>query len=332
MNSSPPRTRVLLGLAFALLLGTVVTRADVSGVRDHAGFFSETAKTTAGRTISDIEKNLKKDVLIETFAEVPADVKKGIDLADKAAVGAMFEKWTLQQARQLKVNGVYVLLTKEPAHLQVIVGNETQKQAFTQADRATLVSTMLAKLRAKQNDDALLDGVNFVQATMRSHVVVRGPVRSNVGVPQSAPPMRVPEAASESSRPMWMWVLLALIGVGVILFIMGLIRAMTRSNNSTPGMPPQLGGGGGGFMSSLLGGMFGAAAGMWLYDQFSGNHGNAFGSDRSNDSNSGGDDGFSRRDTDYSSSGSDFGDSSGGGGGDSGGGGGDSGGGGGGDF
>ena len=56
---------------------------------------------------------------------------------------------------------------------------------------------------------------------------------------------------------------------------------------------------------SLLGGMFGAAAGMWLYDQFSGNHGNAWGADQ--DNRSGGSTGFSGQDTDYSGTGGDFG-------------------------
>jgi len=35
---------------------------------------------------------------------------------------------------------------------------------------------------------------------------------------------------------------------------------------------PGYGGGGGGFMSSLFGGIGGAMAGNWLYDQFSGRH------------------------------------------------------------
>jgi uncharacterized protein len=38
---------------------------------------------------------------------------------------------------------------------------------------------------------------------------------------------------------------------------------------------PGYGGGGGGFMSGLLGGLGGAVAGNWLYDQFSGGRHNA---------------------------------------------------------
>ena len=95
---------------------------------------------------------------------------------------------------------------------------------------------------------------------------------------------------------------------------------------------PQGAGGGGGFFSSLIGGMFGAAAGMWMYNQFLGSDSHA---STMSDNAGNGDSGISGQDTDYSSSGSDFGgdsgsgDSGGFGGGDSGGfGGGDSGGGG----
>jgi uncharacterized protein len=86
---------------------------------------------------------------------------------------------------------------------------------------------------------------------------------------------------------------------------------------------------GGGFGRSLLGGLFGAAAGMWMYDQFFGSQGHASSWSERNDAGSG-DGGVSGQDTDYSGSGGGFDDSGGdSGGGDSGGfGGGDSGGGG----
>ena len=135
-------------------------------------------------------------------------------------------------------------------------------------------------------------------------------------------------AASGSSLG---WLLPVIGGLLVAWVIFGLIRSMlNRGGAGGMGMPQ--GAGGGGFFTSLIGGMFGAAAGMWMYDQFFGSHGNA---STMNDNIGNGDGGISGQDTDYSSSGSDFGSDSGGGdsggfgGGDSGGfGGGDSGGGG----
>ena len=324
--------RALFGVVSLLLLGTALVRADGAGIRDNATLFSDAAKSEASRNISELEKRFGKDLAIETFKAIPDDLKKGVDLQDKAAVNRMFEQWAVKQAKQLKINGVYVLISTEPAHLQVVLGTDTQKKAFTLLDRDNLVSTMLGRLRKKQNDEALLEGVNFVHSTIRAHATVRSPVRSMAPTPMPATTGNT--TPPETSRP-WLWILLALIGIGVVMLIMGIFRAMSRGGG-TPGVAGASPlSGGGGFMSSLLGGMFGAAAGMWLYNQFSGNHGSAWGADQNNDAS--GDSSFSGRDSDYSSSGGDFSDSSSGssggdfgGGGDSGGG--DSGGGGGGDF
>lgn len=306
---------VLLTTVLALMLGTSAGRAGLGGIQDGGAFFSEHAKAEASRIIGDVERTLKKDIVIETFAEIPDAVKSGADLADKAAASRLFVQWAEKQAKQQGVSGVYILLVKQPPHLQAVVGIQTLKQSFTAADRDTLASTMLTKLRAKQNDAALLDGVSFVSSTMRAHAAGHAaPVhRSDAGT-----------AASGSSTG---WILPVVIGLLVVWVIFGLIRSLSRTGGA--GMPQ--GAGGGGFFSSLIGGMFGAAAGMWMYDQFFGSHGNA--ADR-NDMTGGGDSGASEPDTDYSSSGGDFGGDSGGdsgggfGGGDSGGfGGGDSGGG-----
>jgi uncharacterized protein len=293
----------------ALLLGSVSARAGLGAVHDNAAFFSETAKSEATRHIIEIDRRFKKDLLIETFKEVPADVKQGVDLTDKAAANRMFEQWTVKQARQHGVNGIYVLISREPAHLQIVVGNETQRRAFTQLDRDNLAGTMRGKLKLKQYDEALLAAVNFVSTTMASHAEVRA---------HPVPAPAVNGARSESGTS-WGWVIPVLLGVGVIWLVVAVFRAMSGGGGGAGGGASPVSSGGG-FMSSLLGGMFGAAAGMWLYDQFSGSHGSAWGSNQ--DSQGGNEGGFSGRDSDFSGSGGDFSDSSGGGdsgGGDSGG-------------
>ena len=55
-------------------------------------------------------------------------------------------------------------------HIQIVVGNETQNKAFTRLDRDNLASLMLNKLRQKKNDEALLEGVNFVFTRWRATV------------------------------------------------------------------------------------------------------------------------------------------------------------------
>ena len=307
------RLRVLGLLSFALLVSPVESRAERGVIIDGGGFFSDSAKAEANRQLLELGMRFKKEVVIETFKGIPARVTQGVNLEDRAAVNRMFEMWTLELARQQRVNGIYVLLSKEPAHLQVIIGNETQRTLFTGKDRAVLVEVMLAKLRNKQSDEALLQGVGVIASAMKSHLIDRS---------QSAAQNR--EAVKNEESSPWGWVLAAVVGFLVAWLLVGIIRSMFSGGGNAGGMAAP--GSGGGFMTSLLGGMFGAAAGMWLYDQFSGHSGSDMDRGGYDDSNP------NRRDTDYSSSGDTFGDDAGGGdsgGGDSGGG---DGGGGGGDF
>ncbi len=287
------------GLVLAFLFGSTAVFAGTGGVRDNGDFFSDTAKKEATRKIAEMEQQYKKDLVVETFTEIPEEIKKGVDLTDKAASNRMFDQWTLKEAKQQRVNGIYILISREPAHLQIVVGNDTQKQAFTLKDRDSLASLMLGKLRGKQYDEALSECVKFVSTTMSSHVTHNKANSSIIPNAAGSPIART----SEQATP-WAWILTAVLGLGAVWLIVGVLRSfMGRGAASAPGMMPGMGGGG--MFSSLLGGMFGAAAGMWLYDQFSGNHGNAWGGEQENRDL--GSSGYSGQDTDYSGSGGDFG-------------------------
>ncbi len=319
---------LFLATIATLLVTALPAWAGTTGIHDNAGFFSESAKADATSNITDLQRKLKKDVCVETFAEIPIEIRGELNLQDKTSVNRAFEQWAVKRARELAVNGVYVLLVKQPAHLQVMVGNDTQRQAFTLADRDRLVSTMLTKLRSKDNDGALREGMSFISATMRSHLTTRSTAPTNsVAVPVRRYQNEVREEPSSGGN--WL-VSLLIIGV-VVWLVLALFRALFRGGMSAGGnamTPGDSSGGGGGFMRSMMGGMFGAAAGMWLYDQFSGGHNSAYGAPPDNRlGNDGGgvDSGFTGQDTDYSGSGGSFGsdDSSSGGGFDGGGGGGD---------
>lgn len=320
----------LLAIA-TLWSGTLTSQAGVPGIQDNAGFFSETAKADAGYNISELQKSLKKDLSVETFWEIPAEEKQGVDLQDKVAVNRVCQQWAVKRARAQSVNGVYIMLVKEPAHLQVVVGNETQKRAFTLADRDELVRTMLAKLRAKDYDAALREGMSFVVSTMKANAGSHSRATSTLATTYRDGAQ--PESSGGSARG-WFWSLL-IIG-GLVWLGLSVVRSLFRSGSAGAGgaMNPAADTGGGGFFRNMLGGMFGAAAGMWMYNNFFGSHGSsAHGADHGVSSGEGinGDAGFSGQDTDYTSSGGGFGDDSGGGfgggdfggGGDSGGGGGD---------
>jgi len=294
---------LVLGFVFGTFFGTAIACAGTSGVRDNGDFFSDSAKKEATRRISEIESQFKKELVVETFTAVPEEIKRGVDLTDKPALKKMFNEWTLKEAKNQKVNGIYILISREPAHLQIVVGGDTLSKAFTLKDRDSLTTLMLSRLRAKQNDEALSECVKFVSTTMSGHASPGSTVNSATSSTASS---SVRASRTEQATP-WGWIITAVIGIAAVWLIVGVLRSFMGGRGATAGsgMMPGGGGGGGGMFNSLLGGMFGAAAGMWLYDQFSGSHGNAWGSDQENRGT--GSTGFSGQDTDYSGTGGDFG-------------------------
>ncbi len=290
-------------LAATLLLGTAGVRAAVGGIQDDGAFFSDFAKVNATGTINEVATRLHKDIVVQTFAVVPDDVKQTVLQADKSAPNRGFTQWAEQLARSKKVNGVLILLVKQPAHLQVVVGTETQRVAFTLHDRETLVQRMLEPLKHKKNDDALIDGVNFIATTMKAH-------HNGAAAPLSSR-MHTTTQGGSSWLPTIGIVLLIWVGFSLIR---GLFRSLSGGGGAPVGgmggMGQPYGGGGGGFFQNMMGSMFGAAAGMWMYDNFFGSHSSAstFGAQPPDSLNN--DAGFSGTDTDYTSSGGSFSDDS----------------------
>lgn len=341
-------------LALAALAGWLAVAAPVSAavapvIKDDGKFFSDEAREKADRKIKEIYREYNKDLLIETFPEVPADRAKDVDLKDKAARDTFFEEWAKDRAHEAEVNGIYVLICKTPPHLQVLVGNETQKRAFTRKDRDELAKILTGKFHDKDYDGGLAKAVDFVAERLKANGTGRGDRSSAISEwgQRRRTAAAVPGANNQGGG--FMGTLLGLVCFGLLILgalwlVVGVFRALTGGGGGyrggygpggygPGGYAPGYGGGGGGFMSSLLGGMFGAAAGNWLYNSFSGGGGShqSWGSSAPppGDYTGGGADSGSRRDTDYSGTGGDFGGDDGGGGG--GGGGGDFGGGGG-DF
>ena len=278
------------------LIGISLSTASAStaGVIDSAGFFSESAKEEATKLMANAAREVRKDLCIESLKELPKEIQSAVSGQPKPVADRMYEQFTIKQASKHKVNGVYVLLVRQPAHMHVVVGNETARRVFTLKDKDALVDLMLGHLRKKEFDEALLKGTRFVTATMKSNTLPG--VASSDHWPTTA--------AGGFLGGRFGWIGTALIALFAVMIISRLIGAMF--SGGSPGMggmggyPPA----GGGFFGSLMGGLFGAAAGMWIYDQFFSHHGgqSAFGADSSGPSSAD----FGTQDSDYSGSGDGF--------------------------
>lgn len=130
---------------------------------DEAHFVKVQTIEQIDQILDDIHARFGKDLMIETFASIPDDFKPNLE---KEGKDKFYAGWTRSEAYQLGVNGVIILITGDPKHLQVEVGRETQTKAFTLADRDELIEKMADAFKAKDYDNGLLGAAQFVRDRM----------------------------------------------------------------------------------------------------------------------------------------------------------------------
>jgi hypothetical protein len=163
-------------LVAALVLGWTGSAAAVypPPVKDEAKFFSADALEKANKKVKEIYDKYGQDVVIETFASVPADLKKKLEELEekKKAKGRdeFFKGWAEARMKELGVRGVYVLVCKDPAYLYVLAHEETRKKAFTRKDADRLREKLLEKFRKKEFDAGLADGLALVEAALKANL------------------------------------------------------------------------------------------------------------------------------------------------------------------
>ena len=87
-------------------------------VKDAGGFFSADAVAKADAKIQEIDRQFNKSILVESVSEIPNDLKPRYEEQGKAK---FFSQWAAERAKEAGVKGVYVLLCKQPPHLQIEV-------------------------------------------------------------------------------------------------------------------------------------------------------------------------------------------------------------------
>ena len=257
-------------------LGAVTALAVGPEVRDTAGLFSASAIKQADETIRGIQREFRKDLLVETFAGVPENRKE--DYARSR--DEFFASFVRERAKEARLDGIYVLIMKElpphRLHIQVGVGQATRQRAFQTGDRDQLVKLFQSNFREDKFDDGLRAGVAFVERTLRGNLSNHGATgaKSRAAVANASGRESAQRDSSASHDSGWSLLMLGLLIVGGILAVSFLIRLLRggMGGGAVPGQAGMMGGGGGGFFSSLMAGIGGAMAGSWLYDRFFRDH------------------------------------------------------------
>src|SRR3954471_12745086 len=137
------KTRALLACLLALGWSAGTAQLAKADVRDGAGIFKPATVSKANEIISRIQEKHHKNMVVETFASAPAGSEQKAKSKDEKERNEFFRDWAIRRAESVGVNGIYVLISKSPGHVQVVVGNETAKHDFTNADRDHLSSLFL---------------------------------------------------------------------------------------------------------------------------------------------------------------------------------------------
>ena len=287
LRSIQPARPLLLAALF-LLASAATVRADV---QDGGGFFSQDAVQQADQTLNKLRRETGKEFVIETFATPPAGV-------DAANLSQSFSRVAERRAQKNHVDGVYMIVCKNPSFLYAKSGNATAKQAFTVADVNRLSKTMRAAFEQRDFDGGLSKGVALVDQTVRSNLnagsapaaaagvnsgkIQQFPSRPGTARPDSgqaandmrnggpgAPVRDAPKSGGSGFGTIF-WIIVGVVVIGAIYFGLKLFtgRSSGSSGQAAVGRTPPAGGfgapGNGGTGGSLGGGMGGGLLGGLL--------------------------------------------------------------------
>jgi uncharacterized membrane protein YgcG len=183
-------------LLIVILMGMLASvaapaQAGIHQLWDEAHFVKAQTIEQVNQILDEIHTRFGKDLMIETFPSIPDDYKPKLDKDGKEK---FYTGWARTDAYDLGVNGVMILITGDPGHLQIEVGNQTQAQAFTLADRDELVQKMGAAFHAKDFDGGLLMAAQFVRDRMARNL--GGAAAPAPSAPHATQPTTQPAAAS----------------------------------------------------------------------------------------------------------------------------------------
>jgi TPM domain len=131
---------VVVCTLFAGLAGAVAPT-----IHDEAKFFSPDALKKANEQIREIYAKYGKDFLIETFPSVPADKLEKVKTMESKEKAEYFHKLAVERAKERVVNGVYILITREPKYLYIEItpsARETFDKEFYNHFRKVLFSNL----------------------------------------------------------------------------------------------------------------------------------------------------------------------------------------------
>ena len=147
---------------------TVVPQRPAAALlKDEAKLFSADAAKKAIEEMRDIAKKSGRKVVIETYAHVPEGDVDRVKEMDRAERDKYFRKWASARLRGEGINGVLILICKNPSHLQVQF-SERLRSVFDEKDTQKLVELLIANFKEKKFDEGLQAALTFLREKLVS--------------------------------------------------------------------------------------------------------------------------------------------------------------------
>lgn len=159
MPSASHRSFATLALALALAGRAAAVAPEI---KDEGKFFSPEAVKKANEEIRQISRKFDRDLLVETYATVPGNQVEKVKGLSREERNKFFQTWATERAEAAVVNGVYILVCKEPPHLQVEVSSKA-RTALGNDGREKLIEVLISKFRDKKYDEGLVEAIRLVR-------------------------------------------------------------------------------------------------------------------------------------------------------------------------
>lgn len=147
------------------VLGREAARKNAAGIVDSAKFFSPDAVAKAQHDIELIVHRFGRDLRIETFAQVSESEREGLRRLSADDRAKFFREWAQNRAHREGVNGVMILICRDPSYIYVNV-SESARGVISGEEEKRIRETLLSKFRERQFDDGLAAVVRMVREAM----------------------------------------------------------------------------------------------------------------------------------------------------------------------
>ena len=160
----------IVALLFASSLPATVSappeKARVFEVRDKAKFFSDEAVKKANDDIRELARKYDREILVETFPAPPEGKVEKVKALNKDERTKFFKEWAHERIKAENVNGLYVLVCREPAHLYVDVAGARARAVLDETYTQKIIAKLLSLFRDKEFDKGLATTVEMVRARL----------------------------------------------------------------------------------------------------------------------------------------------------------------------